>query len=116
MTTGQLSTPRKIDSQSQLSSATFIRFLKGGLSGVVSGALLQPLNVIKTSMQVAPIDKVSGIKKEKLTFTEATKTIYKNEGSAGFLRGFTPSIVKCFTTSGTFFSTLYFFEENIKRL
>ena len=47
---------------------------------------------------------------------EATKTIYKSEGTLGFMRGFTPSIVKCFTTSGTFFSTLYFFEENIKRL
>ena len=67
-------------------------------------------------MQVAPIDKVSGVKKDKLTFTEASKTIYRNEGSLGFLRGLKPSIVKCFTTSGTFFSTLYFFEENIKRL
>lgn len=33
-----------------------IRFAKGGLSGLVSGGLLQPLQVIKTSMQVKPIE------------------------------------------------------------
>lgn len=33
------------------------RFFDGAVSGFVSGAVLQPLQVIKTSMQVSPIDK-----------------------------------------------------------
>ena len=32
------------------------------------------------------------------------------------MRGLTPSIIKCFVTSGTFFSTLHYFEEHLKRL
>ena len=32
------------------------------------------------------------------------------------MRGLAPSIIKCGVTSGTFFSTLYFIEENIKKL
>lgn len=35
---------------------TAARFAKGALSGVISGALLQPLQVIKTAMQVNPAD------------------------------------------------------------
>ena len=33
------------------------RFLKGGASGLLSGALLQPFQVIKTSMQVSVQDQ-----------------------------------------------------------
>ena len=46
----------------------------------------------------------------------ATKTIYQSEGMRGYMRGLTPSIIKCGLTSGTFFSTLYYFEENLKKL
>jgi hypothetical protein len=47
---------------------------------------------------------------------DATRTIYNSEGALGFMRGLSPSILKCFITSGTYFSTLYYFEENIKKL
>ena len=33
------------------------RFVKGGLSGLVSGGLLQPFQVIKTSMQISVQDQ-----------------------------------------------------------
>lgn len=36
---------------------TITRFIDGALSGLISGVMLQPLQVIKTSMQVSPIDK-----------------------------------------------------------
>lgn len=46
-----------VEEQTQsLGMKTLVRFAKGGLSGCISGALLQPLQVIKTSMQVKPID------------------------------------------------------------
>ena len=78
---------------------TFTRFLDGALSGFISGAVLQPLQVIKTSMQVSPIDKpgageaqAKGAAFEKiieksgrqhyelLTFRQATQLIYSREG------------------------------------
>lgn len=33
------------------------RFAKGGMAGLVGSLIMQPLQVIKTSMQVSPIDK-----------------------------------------------------------
>lgn len=33
------------------------RFVKGGASGLLSGALMQPMQVIKTSMQVSIQDQ-----------------------------------------------------------
>ena len=101
---------------------TCIRFLKGGLSGFVSGTILQPLSVIKTSMQVTPVNIKSPEvlnqpnQKKHLTFMNATRTIYQNEGFPGFLRGLWPSLVKNTLTSGTYFSMLFFIEEHLKML
>jgi len=53
--------PRKTSENNPIKSAesliyqTGVRMLKGGFSGLVSGGLLQPLQVIKTSMQVSPV-------------------------------------------------------------
>lgn len=93
--------------------------MKGGLSGLASGALLQPLNVIKTSMQISPLEKIKTVEKKhvkSLSFMQASNTIYHQEGLKGFLRGLSPSLIKNFLTSGTYFSSLYFFEEKIKNL
>ncbi len=102
------------------------RFFDGAISGFVAGAALQPLQVIKTSMQVSPIDKLE--QKEKmdtnfgrmlksshhkhyrlLTFREATKLIYQREGFTGYYRGFLPSTLKNSLNAGTYFSSLHFF-------
>lgn len=37
---------------------TVIRFVKGTIVGTVASALLQPLQVVKTSMQISPIHKI----------------------------------------------------------
>jgi len=68
-------------------------------------------------MQISPLDE----KKQKrgqhgMKFTEATRFIYRTEGAKGFMRGLTPSIVKNFLTGGTYFSSLYYIEESLKRL
>jgi hypothetical protein len=39
--------------------STITRFIDGAISGLLSGVVLQPFQVIKTSMQVSPIDKPS---------------------------------------------------------
>jgi len=44
-------------SESDVKGTTVTRFIDGAMSGLLSGIVLQPLQVIKTSMQVSPIDK-----------------------------------------------------------
>jgi len=51
-----------------------------------------------------------------MKFSEATRVIYRTEGMKGFLRGLVPSLYKNFLTSGTYFSTLYYFETKLKNL
>ena len=41
----------------EVKGSTITRFIDGAMSGLFSGLILQPLAVIKTSMQVSPIDK-----------------------------------------------------------
>lgn len=97
--------------------STGIRFLKGGLSGFASGALLQPLQVIKTSMQIRPINQQPTDHAPKnLSFMQATRTIYTSEGLPGFMRGLFPSLLKSTLNSATYFSTLYYFEEMLKSM
>jgi hypothetical protein len=57
------SKPAKYDKTLKGSSLT--RFVDGAISGFVSGAALQPLQVIKTSMQVSPIEKTTDHKMSK---------------------------------------------------
>ena len=42
---------------------------------------------------------------------QATRTIYSSEGFPGFMRGLVPSLLKSTLNSGTYFSSLYYFEE-----
>ena len=53
------------------------------------------------------------IKVYNLTFVQAAKTIYVKEGLTGFMRGFTPSMMKNTLNAGTYFSMLYYFEQLI---
>ena len=51
-----------------------------------------------------------------LTAREATKFIYRKEGLTGFMRGFTPSVLKNVLNSGSYFSMLYYFEKIIRKM
>jgi len=118
--------------EGSLRKSTFSRFVDGAISGLISGATLQPLQVIKTSMQVSPIDKpedhshqsktfqkIMGKARhqhyELLSFTEAVYLIYHREGFMGYYRGFLPSMLKNTLNAGTYFSTLHFFKEAMRR-
>ena len=107
-----------------------MRFLKGGASGFVSGALLQPLQVIKTSMQVSLQDHnkflsdclrhdqkkaASANQMMSLTARQATLYIYRKEGTLGFMRGFVPSMMKNTMNAGTYFSMLYYTETLLRQ-
>lgn len=41
-----------------LMQSTVVRFVKGTAVGLIASAMLQPLQVIKTSMQISPIHKI----------------------------------------------------------
>lgn len=49
----------------QVKGNTLTRFVDGAISGFISGAALQPLQVIKTSMQISPIEKATEHKMSK---------------------------------------------------
>ena len=70
-------------------------------------------------MQIAPvgeeIKKTVKSNKNNLSFYEATKVIYQMEGMKGYMRGFTPTMYKNFIAAGTYFSTLHYFEESMKK-
>lgn len=75
-------------------------------------------------MQVKPIEAQTFLNKEignkekkmNLTFREATQLIYLKEGSKGFLRGLTPSIVKNTLNAGTYYSILFYVETSLKNM
>lgn len=47
---------------------------------------------------------------ECMTFREATRHIYTNEGPRGFLRGLVPSLIKNSVMTGQYFSILFYME------
>lgn len=55
--------------------------------------------------------KKKDIKVYNLTFMQAAKTIYTREGLPGYMRGFTPSMLKNTLNAGTYFGMLYYFEN-----
>lgn len=73
-------------------------------------------------MQVKPIDAQRFLSKQvnnettklNLTFREATMLIYRKEGSGGFLRGLSPSIIKNTLNAGTYYSILFYVETSLK--
>lgn len=84
---------------------------------------MQPLQVIKTAMQVNPADAQkllgtnvsAGKGKQYLSFSEATLLIKQTEGYRGYLRGFAPALIKNFSTAGTYFSFLFYTEELLQK-
>jgi hypothetical protein len=57
--------------QPSLAAESLTRFVKGGAAGLFAGAILQPLQVIKTTMQVSPVE----VEKDATTTTEASKKV-----------------------------------------
>lgn len=49
--------------------------------------------------------------KEQMSFTEATRHIYQNEGPRGFFRGLVPSLLKNSVATGAYFSILFYLEQ-----
>lgn len=58
---------------------TITRFIDGAFSGMISGVVLQPLQVIKTSMQISPIEQPTDHHLQSKTFQKfMTNTKHKH--------------------------------------
>ena len=94
--------------------------IDGAFSGFISGLFLQPFQVIKTAMQISPIQKKDPLqvikegkmeankaaRKKPLNFSEATKVIYEMEGVKGYYRGMVPGVIKASVSAGIYFGAL----------
>ena len=67
--------------------------------------------------QAVDLNKIAAEKTKKhapkiecMTFREATRHIYMNEGPKGFLRGLVPSLIKNSVMTGQYFSILFYME------
>ena len=129
-----MSSAAAVDQQPDVKLESFKRFIKGGASGLLSGALLQPFQVIKTSMQVSVQEQAKFLQETlrpkhtvgnsaattdrmmSLTARQATLFIYRKEGMRGFMRGFVPSMMKNTLNAGSYFSMLYYTETLIRSM
>ena len=69
----------KVKEKSVVKGSTITRFIDGACSGLISGVVLQPLQVIKTSMQVSPIDQPNDHNLQSKTFQKfMTSTKHKH--------------------------------------
>ena len=76
--------------------------LNGGLSGLTTITLMQPFQVVKTSMMVIYN------KEKQVKMREMISQIKREEGFKGFYRGFIPSLVKTVFGSAIYFAGLEF--------
>lgn len=51
-----------------------------------------------------------------MTFREAVQTIYNTEGSKGFTRGLTASVIRNSIMTGQYFSTLFYCELVLSKM
>lgn len=95
----------------KLSSKDFV--IAGAVSGFLTRALCQPLDVLKIrfQLQVEPIARSPNSKYQSVT--QATKTIYREEGLKGFWKGHVPAQYLSITYGLTQF---YLFEMLTKEI
>lgn len=78
-----------------------------------------PKTVIEDEVKIDKAVKYAAKKDIKVynhTFLESAQIIYRSEGAKGFMRGFTPSMLKNTLNSGTYFSMLYYFEAMFRSM
>jgi len=85
----------RVDIQSLMLSDHASRILAGVGAGVGAHTIAHPFDVIRRRMQVCPSSiHLPSQHSSSLTFSQAVREIYNQEGLRGFYRGFAPTIVK----------------------
>jgi len=95
---------------SNLHRINLIDLVNGGLSGLITITLMQPFQVVKTSMMVIYN------RENQLRMREMIIKIRNEEGFRGFYRGFIPSLIKTVFGSAIFFACLEFNKKSLNSL
>ncbi|XP_073995790.1 mitochondrial glycine transporter-like isoform X2 [Rhodnius prolixus] len=80
-------------------------FLAGSLSGTFSTVLFQPLDLVKTRLQNAPISNASG--PQTAGMLHMMNNILRKEHMSGLWKGMTPSITRTIPGVGLYFSSVH---------
>lgn len=91
--------------------------LAGALGGCFSNAVVYPLDIVKTRIQATTVDTKGEKDKEKLSVASVLLQILKEEGIAGYYRGFTATMINTFSMQYAYFFFYSFVRTSyIKRL
>jgi solute carrier family 25 carnitine/acylcarnitine transporter 20/29 len=82
--------------------------ISGGFAGAISWTCVYPMDVIKTNLQIAPLDTKAVNSKGKLTNLSMAKYLYKTHGYRVFTRGLGTTVLRAFPVNA---STFYFYEK-----
>jgi len=82
-------------------------FLAGSLSGTFSTVLFQPLDLVKTRLQNAPISPSASAPSPTLGMLNVMSSILRKEPLSGLWRGMVPSITRTVPGVGLYFSSMH---------
>lgn len=86
--------PNRTQSQnSQQGLTRIVNFASGALGGGLATLITQPMDVVKTRMQLSQ-KTTDGSPSRYRTLTEATRRVFNEEGVYGFFRGASPRFMK----------------------
>uniref|UniRef100_A0A224XTY8 Mitochondrial glycine transporter n=1 Tax=Panstrongylus lignarius TaxID=156445 RepID=A0A224XTY8_9HEMI len=80
-------------------------FLAGSLSGTFSTVLFQPLDLVKTRLQNAPLSNSGGT--HSASMLHIMNNILRKEHMSGLWKGMTPSITRTIPGVGLYFSSVH---------
>ncbi|KIP05162.1 hypothetical protein PHLGIDRAFT_108564 [Phlebiopsis gigantea 11061_1 CR5-6] len=84
-------------------------FLAGGLCCTITHAVMTPIDVVKTRIQIDPVYK-------KFSLLAGAKHVIATEGSAGLLTGFGPTAVGYLAQGGAKFAGYEYFKGRLTRI
>jgi len=88
------------------------QIIAGGSAAIVAASLTQPLDVVRTRLQVGNYANSSAI--VNATYTSICSDLYTSDGLRGFFRGVTPRVISM-SLWGTVLSTAYEFLRHVSR-
>jgi len=105
-------------------SSTFKSFISGSVTGTITCILFQPLDLVKTNLQLQPVSAVSTVLhtnaqaavKPVLTKNGIVNTItdvVQRESFKGLWRGLTPSLYRTVPGIGMYFCTLHWMKSSL---
>ncbi|XP_044533509.1 mitochondrial glycine transporter isoform X2 [Gracilinanus agilis] len=84
-------------------------FLCGSISGTCSTLLFQPLDLLKTRLQIVQTAQPGS---KRIGMLSLLFRVVRTESLLGLWKGMSPSIVRCVPGVGIYFGTLYFVKEH----